>query len=281
MKYQFFCYSLGLMAFSWSSVPLSAQAADLLEGVTDASLVPPAIEQMAEPTTDSATDSATEPVSSEDKLETDPVPEPAMPLNLTPEVIEQSPVLQRWLESIPNVQSDIRNEPSFTTRIQAGYAFFPSSNSTGGFVVAVDDVFLGDTPLTMSADYQQNFTDGSSSADYRLAYGADLHYYILPLGGYFNVSPIVGYRHAESGDDYSVDGAQLGVRARFVPSRTGAADITLDQSWIVGGSESLNITQLNLGYAITQNLRLGADFEWQSTQDEGDSRVGINLEWSL
>lgn len=269
------------MAFSWSSVPLSAQAADLLEGVTDASLVPPAIEQMAEPTTDSATDSATEPVSSEDKLEDDPVPEPAMPLNLTPEVIEQSPVLQRWLESIPNVQSDIRNEPSFTTRIQAGYAFFPSSNSTGGFVVAVDDVFLGDTPLTVSADYQQNFTDGSSSADYRLAYGADLHYYILPLGGYFNVSPIVGYRHAESGDDYSVDGAHLGVRARFVPSRTGAADITLDQSWIVGGSESLNITQLNLGYAITQNLRLGADFEWQSTQDEGDSRVGINLEWSL
>ncbi|MEM9949506.1 MAG: hypothetical protein AAF810_26035 [Cyanobacteria bacterium P01_D01_bin.36] len=209
-------------------------------------------------------------------------PEPTAPLNLSPETLDQSPVLQRWLESVPNVRSDIRNDPSFTTRIQAGYTFFPSSNGTGGFIVGVDDVFLGDTPLTVSADYQQNFTEsGPDSDSYRLAYGADLHYYVLPLGSYFNVSPIVGYRHAESGDDYSIDGAHVGVRARFVPSRTGAADITLDQSWIVGDSESLNITQLNLGYAVTSNLRLSTDLEWQRTASEGDSRVGINLEWSL
>ena len=166
-------------------------------------------------------------------------PEPTAPLNLSPETIDQSPVLQRWLESVPKVRSDIRNAPSFTTRNQAGYTFFPSS------------------------------------------YGAELHYYVLPLGSYFNVSPIVGYRHAESGDDYSIDGAHVGVRARFVPSRTGAADITLDQSWIVGDSESLNITQLNLGYAVTSNLRLSTDLEWQRTASEGDGRVGINLEWSL
>ncbi|MEL6554363.1 MAG: hypothetical protein AAFQ63_12985 [Cyanobacteria bacterium J06621_11] len=196
-------------------------------------------------------------------------------LNLPSEVIEQSPVLQRWLESVPDVRSDIRNDPSFTTRVQAGYAFFPSSDSTSGFIVGVDDIFLGDTPLTLSADYQQNFRGD------RTAFGADLHYYVLPLGGYFNVSPIVGYRYAESGDDYQIDGAHLGLRARFVPSRTGAADITLDQSWIVGDREGLSITQINLGYAITQHLRLSTELEWQSTDDNGDSRVGLNLEWSL
>lgn len=205
------------------------------------------------------------------------------PLNLSPEVIEQSPVLQRWLESVPDVRSDIRNDPSFTTRIQAGYTFFPSSDGTGGFIIAVDDWFLGDTPLTVSADYQRNFERDSAltASNKREAYGADLHYYLFPLGGYFNAAPTLGYRSATSGDDYSVNGANVGVRLRFVPSRTGAADITLDQSWIVGDSEGLSITQFNVGYAITQDLRLSTDLEWQSTADEGDSRVGLNLEWSL
>jgi len=197
------------------------------------------------------------------------------PLTLPPETIEQSPVLQQWLEEVPNVRSDIRNDPSFKTRVQVGYSFFPSSDSTSGFVVGVDDVFVGDTALTVSADYQQNFRGD------RTAYGTDLHYYVLPLGSYVNFSPIVGYRHADSGEDYSVDGANLGIRFRFVPSRTGAADLTLDQSWIVGDSEGLSVTHLNFGYALTSNLRLSTDLEWQSTADEGDSRVGVNLEWML
>jgi len=207
--------------------------------------------------------------------------DPPAPLNLSPDVIEQSPVLQRWLEAVPDVRSDIRNDPSFTTRIQAGYTFFPSSDGTSGFIIAVDDWFLGDTPLTVSADYQQNFEGDRTASNRREAYGADLHYYLLPLGGYFNASPILGYRSVTSGDDYRVNGANVGVRVRFVPSRTGAADITLDQSWVVGDSEGLSITQLNVGYAITQDLRLSTDLEWQSTADEGDSRVGVNLEWSL
>ncbi|MEM8504856.1 MAG: hypothetical protein AAF716_17080 [Cyanobacteria bacterium P01_D01_bin.1] len=197
-----------------------------------------------------------------------------LPLNLPPEIIEQSPVLQRWREAVPDVRSDIRRDPSFRTKVQVGYSFFPSSDSTGGFLVGVDDVFLGKTGLTVSADYQQNFRGD------RTAYGTDLHYYVLPLGSYVNLSPIVGYRHADS-DDYHINGANLGVRFRFVPSRTGAADLTLDQSWIVGDGEGLSVTHLNLGYALTSNLRLSTDLEWQSTADEGDSRVGVNLEWRL
>ncbi len=201
------------------------------------------------------------------------------PLNLSPEVIEQSPVLQRWLEKVPNIQSDIRNDPSFKTRAYAGYSYFPSSGGTSGFAVGIEDWFIGDTPLTLSADYQQNFERDRTSS--RQAYGADLHYYVLPLGGYVNVAPTLGYRHAESGDDYSVSGANVGLRLRLVPSRTGAADLTIDQSWIVGDSEGLSITQINAGYAVTSNLRLSTDLEWQRTADEGDSRVGINLEWAL
>ena len=200
--------------------------------------------------------------------------EPAAPLNLTPEVIDQSPVLQRWIQEVPDVRAEIRSDPSFVTRIQAGYSAFPSSEGKGGFAVGVEDWFVKGTPLTVSADYQQNF-EGD-----RLAYGTDLHYYVLPLGSYFNVAPTLGYRHAESANDYSVSGVNVGLRLRFVPSRTGAADFTVDQSWIVGDSEGLSITQLNFGYAVSQALRLSTDLEWQSTADEGDSRVGINLEWS-
>lgn len=200
-------------------------------------------------------------------------------LNLSPEVIEQSPVLQRWMQAVPDIREDIRSDPSFVTRFYAGYSFFPSSDSTSGIAVGLEDLFIADTPLTLSADYQQNFDSHSSLR--RRAYGADLHYYLLPLGDYLNVSPILGYRYVESGDDYQVDGANVGLRLRFVPSRTGAADVTLDQSWIVGDREGMSITHINVGYAVTDDLRLSTDLEWQRTADEGDSRVGVNLEWSL
>ena len=198
---------------------------------------------------------------------------PNSELNLSPDVIEQSPVLQRWLESVPNLSEDIRNDPSFVTRVQAGYSYFPSSDGTGGFIIGIEDLFIGQTPLTVGADYQQNFRGD------RQSYGADLHYYVLPLGGYINLSPIVGYRYAKASDDYSVGGANLGVRLRVVPSRTGTADLTVDQSWVVGDRESLSITQINVGYALYQNIRLSTDLEWQRTANEGDSRVGVNLEW--
>ncbi|MGB3298811.1 MAG: hypothetical protein WBA76_11120 [Phormidesmis sp.] len=213
--------------------------------------------------------------------ETEPAADSAAPLNLTPAVINQSPVLQRWMQAVPNIQAEIRNDPSFVTRIRAGYSAFPSSDGKSGFAVGIEDWFIGATPLTVSADYQQSFEGdgGASPAAFRQAYGADLHYYLLPLGSYINVAPTLGYRAAKSANDYSVSGANVGVRLRLVPSRTGAADVTLDQSWIMGGSEKLSITQLNFGYAVSQNLRLSTDLEWQSTANEGDSRVGISLEW--
>lgn len=200
---------------------------------------------------------------------------PPEQLDLDPEIIEDSPVLQRWLEEVPDVQSDIRHDPSFRTRIRLGYSQFPSTDQAAGITIGIEDVFVGQTGLTVSADYQAAF-----DAD-REAYGADLRYYILPLGSYVNVAPVVGYRSVE-GEDYNTNGMNIGVRLMLALSRTGAADISLTQSWVAPGSnEEVGITTLSMGYAITSHLRVAADLQKQNAPEEKDSRVAIVLEWML
>jgi hypothetical protein len=197
------------------------------------------------------------------------------PLNLDPETLENSPVLQRWLEEIPNVLSEIRSDPSFRTRLRLGYSQFPSTNQAGGFNVGIEDVFIGQTGLTVSADYQATF-EGD-----RQAYGVDLRYYVRPLGSYINVAPVIGYRHLET-DEYTAADINLGLRFLLALSRTGAADISLTQTWVAPGrDEEVGITTLSVGYAITENLRLSTDIQKQNSSFNKDSRVGIVLEWML
>jgi hypothetical protein len=63
-------------------------------------------------------------------------------------------------------------------------------------------------------------------------------------------------------------------------SRTGAADVSLTQSFVSPGSnEEVGITTLSVGYAVTQNLRLSTDIQKQNSKEDKDSRVGIVLEW--
>ena len=149
----------------------------------------------------------------------------ARDLDLSPEVIQGSPVLQRWLRQVPNVSKEIRNDPSFRTRLRLGYSQFPSTRQAAGVNVGVEDVFVARTGLTVSGEYQTAFNGK------REAYGADLHYYVLPLGGYINFAPVVGYRHLET-TRYSRDGLNLGARLLLVLSRGGAADVALTQSWV-------------------------------------------------
>jgi hypothetical protein len=87
-------------------------------------------------------------------------------LNISPEIIEESPVLQRWLEEIPDVLEEIRHDPSFATRIRFGYSYFSSTDQRSGFHGGLEDLFLGKTGLTISGEYQQTF-DG----DYRQTWG--------------------------------------------------------------------------------------------------------------
>nr|WP_228038202.1 hypothetical protein [Nodosilinea sp. LEGE 06152] len=197
-------------------------------------------------------------------------------LDLDPAVIEGSPTLQRWLEEIPDVASDIRRQPSFRTRLRASYAQFPSNGQIGGFGAAVEDVFVvPGTGLTASADYNRSWNGDRES------YGGEARYYLLPLGGYVNIAPTVGYRSLST-PAYQTDGLDVGLRLLLVPSRGGGADLALSQRWVAPGSENeVGITSLAIGYAVTRQLRLGTDFQLQNSRFGQDSRVGLSLELLL
>jgi hypothetical protein len=203
------------------------------------------------------------------------LPASGQAIDLDPEIIENSPVLQRWLHEVPDVLSEIRHDPSFRTRLRLGYSQFPANEQAAGFNVGIEDVFLGRTGLTASASYQRAFSRQQE------AYGADLRYYVLPLGGYINAAPVIGYRHIDT-DRYTVDGLNVGFRILLVPSRTGAADISFTQSWVAPGTnEEVGISTLSFGYALTHNLRLSTDLQKQNAPERKDSRVAIVLEWML
>lgn len=196
----------------------------------------------------------------------------AAPLDLDPQLIEESPVLQRWLQNVPDVRSEIRNDPSFRTRLRIGYSNFPSSDHASGMNVGIEDVFVGETGLAIGADYHTNF-------DRRQTYGSELRYYVLPLGSRVNIAPVAGYRHVE-GDRYTTDGVSLGVRLMLSLSRTGAADLALSQSFVAPGThEEVGITTLSVGYALTRQFRLSTDLQRQNAPQGKDSRVGVSLEW--
>ena len=201
-------------------------------------------------------------------------PKPAaQELDLSPEIIEHSPVLQRWLKKVPNVLDEIRHDPSFRTRVRVGYSQFPSTGQAAGFNVGVEDVFIGSTGLTVSGDYQRSFNGKRES------YGTDVRYYVLPLGSYVNFAPQVGYRNLTTGN-FSTDGVNVGARLMLALSRTGAADVSLTQSFVSPGSrDEVGITTLSFGYAVTHNLRVSTDIQKQNSREEKDSRVGIVLEW--
>jgi hypothetical protein len=187
-----------------------------------------------------------------------------------------SPVLEKWEKQIPNVLEDIKRDPSFRTRVRLGLSYFPSTFDSLGWNVGVEDILLvkiGATGLTLSGDYQATFTGA------RKAGGADLRYYLLPLGGYFNLAPVLGYRYLET-PRYITDGLNVGFRVQAVLSRTGAADISLTQTWVdPQQSDEVGITKLSFGFALTHNLRVSTDIEKQNSNQKKDTRYGISMEW--
>lgn len=213
------------------------------------------------------------PVNAQTKDRDRSVPKIQNRLDIPDPVLKESPTLQRWLREVPDLREDIRHDPSFRTRVRLGFTTFSSTDNAGGINLGVEDIFIKRTGLTVSADYQSAFNGD------RNAYGADLHYFVLPLGNYFNLAPLIGYRYVQS-NDFNTDGLHLGLRLMLAFSRTGGGDISLSQSYISpGGSEEVGITSLSVGYAVTSKLRLSTDLEWQNSIEDKDSRAGINLEF--
>ncbi|MDB9527818.1 hypothetical protein PN498_17620 [Oscillatoria sp. CS-180] len=199
----------------------------------------------------------------------------AQTVDVDPAIVESSPVLQRWLEEIPDIATDIQHDPAFRTRLRLGYAEFPSDGGTGGLYVGVQDIFVGQTPLTLSAEYSI-----SNDGDLELV-GADAQYYLLPMGWYGNVAPVVGYRSVNT-PNFNSDGINLGLRIVLIPSRTGAADLSITQSWVAPGTdEELGLTTFSAGYAIAEDLRVGTDIQTQNARDYQESRVSLLVEWML
>ncbi|OKH22501.1 hypothetical protein NIES1031_20180 [Chroogloeocystis siderophila 5.2 s.c.1] len=195
----------------------------------------------------------------------------ASDLDLSPD-IEDSPVLQRWREQVPNILEEITRDPSFRTRLRLGYSLFLSAQAAG-ITLGVEDVFIGSTRFTVSGEYYTAFDSD------RTSYGGELRYYLRPLGSYINVAPLIGYRHLET-DAYSLDGVNLGARLLLAFSRDGAADISLSQSWVALGTDTeVGLTTLSISYAITQSLRVSTGIQQQNSRQSKDSRVGIILEW--
>ena len=202
-------------------------------------------------------------------------PKAVQELDLSPDIIQGSPVLRRWRKIVPNVLDDIKNDPSFHTLARFGYFQFSSKGQAIGVSVGVEDVFIGRSSLTVSGEYEAAFNGKHE------AYGADLHYYLRPLGSYVNFAPVVGYKYLQT-NRYSTDGVNLGARLLLVLSRSGAADISLTKSWVSPGTnEEVGLTTLAFGYAVTHKLRLGTEIQHQNARKGKDSRLGIVLEWML
>ncbi|NJL00447.1 MAG: hypothetical protein HC838_06640 [Spirulinaceae cyanobacterium RM2_2_10] len=196
-------------------------------------------------------------------------------LDIEPEILENSPVLQRWLEEVPDVLEDIRHDPAFRSRVRLGYSFFPSTEDKSGWIIGIEDFFIGRTGLTVSAEYQGAFAGG------RETWGGDLRYYVLPLGSYINIAPVLGYRNITT-DNYHTDGINVGAKLILALSRTGAADISISQTFVSPGSaDEVGITTLSTGYAVTEDLRISVDLQKQNSVGEKDSRVGLVFEWML
>ncbi len=198
--------------------------------------------------------------------------EVARDLDLTPELLRDSPVLRRWLEEPPDLLQDIYHRPSFRTKLRLGLS---SEGQNWGIDASVEDVFVGRSPVTLSARYQGAFSGRESG------FGAQVRYYLLPLGSYFNVAPLVGWRSLDRPGTGTISGVEVGLQAILALSPQ-SADLRLSHTFTAPSSQQeTSITTVAVSYALTGELRLGSRLEWRRSPLFDDYRVGILLDFAL
>lgn len=214
--------------------------------------------------------------SSSNQKPTTTAAQPSAPsFNLDSKTINNSPILQRWIKEVPNIATDITNDPSFRTRIRVQYLSVRSSHHAPTFNIRIEDLKLGRTHATVNADFQVAFNN-----NYQI-WGANLHYYLYPLRSYINIAPVVGYRNLKL-NTYSTSGVNLGFRLLLVLSRGGGADVSLTQTWIAPGSnEEAGLSTLSFSYALNRQVRLSTELQYQNTKRDTENRIGIGVEWML
>jgi hypothetical protein len=200
-----------------------------------------------------------------------PTNDPAQ-LRLERKFIEGSPVLRRWLNSPPDLLEDIRENPSFNSKLQVSLT---SRDRQLGIEVGAEDIFLGKTAFTLNGAYQRDFDGKAENIN------LNLRYYLLPLGSYFNLAPLIGYRSQAIAESSLISGLDLGFQGILALSPL-SADLRLAQTWTSLGSNSeISTTRLSASYALSTQLRLASSIQWQRSPLRADSRVGIGLEWAF
>jgi len=195
---------------------------------------------------------------------------PKISPEIEPQWIEQSPVLQRWLVNPPNVLADIYHEPSFRTKLRLGI----QGRDRLGWELALEDAFVGDSPLTVSAGYQSDFSGPDRDAH------VGLRYYLQPRGSYWNLAPQIGYRHWESLTG-TASGWEVGFQTVLALSPR-SADLRLSQLWAAPGTATeTGTTQLSASYALSRHLWVRSHLQWRRSPQQSDSRAGFALEWAF
>jgi hypothetical protein len=203
----------------------------------------------------------------------DKIPAAADALNLEQDLVQRSPVLKRWLDSPPSVLSEIDNDPAFPTKFKIGVASVPSRDNDYELALGVEDVFLGKSRFTASAEYRQSLNQNLRNTN---LWGANVRYYLLPLGAYVNLAPQVGYTSLRL-EGAEFQGPELGGKLVLALSQT--ADLSLTETVILP-SQGLAVgrTQLSFGYALSPALRVSADIGFINAPTRQDTSFGINFE---
>lgn len=193
-----------------------------------------------------------------------------LPLDLPPQ-IRTSPTLQKWLQQAPDVRREIANDPSFRTRLRSGYSL-TNPGASSAVVFGIEDLRIGQTPIALSAHGNLGGTVTS--------WGIDAQAYVLPLGGYVNVAPVVGWRSLSTATSQS-QGLNLGAKVLLVPSRGGGADLSVQQTWVnLGTDQEVGVGKISVGYAIAPKVRLATDLERWQGRSIFETRATVLLEWT-
>jgi hypothetical protein len=193
-------------------------------------------------------------------------------LEIDRQIINSSPVLRRWLNNPPDLLEDIYHTPSFEPKLQIGMT---SRNHSLGLEVGVEDVFVGRTPLTLNANLQTELSGRESEIQ------AGIRYYLLPLGSYWNIAPIAGYRQFNQYERPQISGLDVGLQGILILSPR-SSDLRLSHTFTSPYSNlEMSKTVLSTSYAVTRQMRLGTKIEWRRSPLVYDSRVGFLVEISF
>ncbi len=192
----------------------------------------------------------------------------AVDMELETTVVEESPVLQRWLDQPPNVLEEITHTPILPARIQAVF----EGDST--WELGVADLQLADR-VTLSGSYRQSW-DHPDDRDY----GSEVRYYLAPMGSILNLAPQLGYRSFNQADR-QLSGPYLGAFV-VLGLAPGAADLTASYSFLdpVEPEEGqATLASITASYALSTSIRLAARYSWRNSTLRKDSDFGLILEW--